>query len=336
MHVIDGSQGEGGGQIFRSSLTLSMCLQKPVHIKNIRAGRRKPGLLRQHLACLRAGRDICGAEISGDELGAMEVVFKPGRVRPGEYRFAIGSAGSTSLVFQTILLPLLLCDGASEVCLEGGTHNPNAPSFDFIDRAFLPLISKMGYRAETELERFGFYPAGGGRWRARIQPVQQLKSLDLPDRGAVLQQEALVTSSHIPAHIAERELQKIRDKCHWPEQSLHRRQVESAGPGNIVSLRVVSEQVAEVIEAVGEKQLTAERVAGRAVKALNQYLAADVPVGEHLADQLVLPMVLGKGGHFRTQQPSQHLLTNIDVIHQFTDIQVKLEQQSDLTWTVSV
>ncbi|WP_346838426.1 RNA 3'-terminal phosphate cyclase [Microbulbifer sp. SAOS-129_SWC] len=336
MLVIDGSQGEGGGQIFRSSLTLSMCLQKPVRITNIRAGRSRPGLLRQHLACLRAGRDICDAEISGDELGSAEVVFKPGRVRPGEYRFAIGSAGSTSLVFQTILLPLLLSDAASEVCLEGGTHNPHAPSFDFIDRAFLPLVAQMGYRVAVELEHFGFYPAGGGRWRARIEPLQEPKPLDLPDRGAVLREEALVTSAHIPGHIAERELQKIHDKCHWPQENLCRREVDSAGPGNIVSLRVVSEHVAEVIEVVGEKQLSAERVAGRAVRALSQYLAAGVPVGEHLADQIVLPMVLGKGGCFRTLKPSQHLLTNIDVIRQFSGIEVKVQRENGLAWSVSV
>lgn len=336
MIVIDGSQGEGSGQIFRSSLTLSMCLGEPVHIKNIRAGRRKPGLLRQHLACLRAGREICGAQISGDELGSTEVRFEPGRVRAGEYRFAIGSAGSTSLVFQTVLPPLWLADGVSEVCLEGGTHNGSAPSFDFIQQAFLPLLAQMGYRAEVELDRFGFYPAGGGQWRARIQPARELKPLHLTSRGPIVSSEAVVTSSQLRGHIPERELQQIHKKCHWPAERLHRRDVDSAGPGNIVSLRVASEQVTEVIEVVGEKQLSAERVAGRAVKALKQYLAADVPVGEHLADQLLLPMVLGRGGQFRTQKPSQHLLTNIEVIRQITGAEIKLEQQNDLAWTVTV
>lgn len=336
MLVIDGSQGEGGGQIFRSSLTLSMCLQKPVRIKNIRAGRSKPGLLRQHLACLRASQAICAAEVSGDELGSTEVVFKPGEVKSGEYRFAIGSAGSTSLVFQTILLPLLLADGVSEVCLEGGTHNHHAPSFDFIEKSFLPLMEKMGYRAEAELERFGFYPAGGGQWRARIQPVRELEALELTDRGAILKNEAVATSSQIPGHIAERELRQIRKKCHWPEENLHQREVNSAGPGNIVSLRVASEHTTEVIEVVGEKRLSSERVAGRAVKALNRYLEANVPVGEHLADQIVLPMVLGKGGRFRTQEPSLHLMTNIEVIRQLTGAQVKVQKESDHAWTISV
>ncbi|MFC6922513.1 RNA 3'-terminal phosphate cyclase [Microbulbifer taiwanensis] len=335
MLVIDGSQGEGGGQIFRTSLTLSMCLQKPVRIKNIRAGRSKPGLLRQHLACLRAGQAICGAEISGDELGSTEVIFKPGRVVPGEYRFAIGSAGSTSLVFQTVLLPLLLSDGVSEVCLEGGTHNGHAPSFDFIEKSFLPLMAQLGYRAEIELERYGFYPAGGGQWRALIQPVQELKPLDLTSRGALLATEAVVTSAQIPGHIAKRELQQIRKRCHWPEEVLHRRQVESAGPGNIVSLRAFSEQITEVAEVVGEKQLSAERVAGRAAKAMKRYLEADVPVGEHLADQILLPMVLGKGGRFTTLEPSLHLQTNIEVIRQLTGVEVALTKESDFVWSVT-
>lgn len=336
MLVIDGSQGEGGGQIFRSSLTLSMCLQKPVRIENIRAGRSKPGLLRQHLACLRASQAICAAEIAGDELGSTEVVFKPGQVKPGEYRFAIGSAGSTSLVFQTVLLPLLLADGVSEVCLEGGTHNGHAPSFDFIEKSFLPLMAKMGYGAEAELERFGFYPAGGGQWRARIQPVRELQPLHLTDRGAVLKNKAVATSAQIPGHIAERELRQIRKKCHWPEESLHQREVDSAGPGNLVSLRVASEHITEVIEVMGEIQLSSERVAGRAVKALNRYLQANVPVGEHLADQILLPMVLGKGGRFRTQKPSLHLMTNIEVIRQLTGVEVKVQKESDLAWTISV
>lgn len=336
MLIIDGSQGEGGGQIFRSSLTLSLCLQQPVRIKNIRAGRRKPGLLRQHLACLRVGRDISDAQITGDALGSTDVVFEPGRVKPGKYPLAIGSAGSTSLVFQTVLLPLLLADGESELCLEGGTHNGSAPSFDFIQLAFLPLMARMGYRAQVALERFGFYPAGGGRWRAQLQPARQLQPLHLTSRGDLMKREAVVTSARIAAHVAERELQQIHKKCHWPAEELHQRQVESAGPGNIVSLRVFSQQVTEVIEEVGEKGLSAERVAGRAATELKRYLQSGVPVGEHLADQLLLPMVLGKGGSFTTLQPSAHLLTNIAVIRQFTGADVKVERESELAWRVTV
>lgn len=336
MIVIDGSQGEGGGQIFRTSLTLAMCLGKTVRFENIRAGRGKPGLLRQHLTCLRAAQAICKADIAGDELGSMEVTFKPGMVAAGKYRFAVGSAGSTSLVLQTVLLPLLFANAASEVYLEGGTHNGYAPSYDFIEACFLPVIARMGYRVETELDRYGFYPAGGGAWRVLIYPMEAATKFDLTARGEVLSQLAVATSSHIPEHITERELAQVQKKCLWSGDQLQQRIVDSAGPGNMVSLRVKSEHVTEVVEVVGEKQLSAERVAGRAIKAMKTYLDAGVPVGEYLADQLLLPMVLAKGGQFKTLSLSQHFLTNIEVIKQLMDVDIKVEQEGDHIWLVSV
>lgn len=340
MTIIDGSQGEGGGQIFRTSLTLSMCLGKAVCIENIRAGRTKPGLLRQHLTCLRAAQEICGAEITGDELGSMEVTFNPGKVKAGQYRFAVGSAGSTSLVFQTVLLPLLFAGGfageTSEIYLEGGTHNGYAPSYDFIEACFLPVIARMGYKVDVELDRYGFYPAGGGAWKIRIHPMQGVAKLDLMERGAVVRQLAVAMSSQIPEHITERELAEVQKKCLWSGDQLQQRIVDSVGPGNMVSLRVESDHVTEVVEVVGEKQLSAERVAGRAIKAIKTYLDAGVPVGEHLADQLLLPMVLAKGGQFKTLSPSQHLLTNVEVIKQLMDVEVEVKQESEHVWNVSV
>ena len=336
MIVIDGSQGEGGGQIFRTSLTLAVCLSQPVRIENIRAGRNKSGMLRQHLTCLRAAQAICDAEVAGDELGSMEVTFKPGTVKAGEYRFAVGSAGSTSLVFQTVLLPLLFADTTSEIYLEGGTHNGYAPSYDFIEACFLPVIARMGYKAEVELDRYGFYPAGGGAWEVRIHPMQGVAKLDLTERGDVLSQLAIATSSKIPEHITERELAQVQKKCLWSGDQLQQRIVDSVGPGNIISLRVESEHVTEIVEVVGEKQLSAERVAGRAINAIKTYLDADVPVGEHLADQLLLPMVLAKGGQFKTLSPSQHFLTNVEVIKQLMGVDVRVEQESEHVWHVSV
>jgi RNA 3'-terminal phosphate cyclase (ATP) len=336
MVVIDGSQGEGGGQIFRSSLTLAMCLGEPVCIENIRARRTKPGLLRQHLTCLRAAQKISNAEVSGDELGSMEVRFIPGTVEAGEYRFAVGSAGSTSLVFQTVLLPLLFAGKTSEIVLEGGTHNGYAPSYDFIESCFLPVIAQMGYRAEVELNRYGFYPAGGGAWKVKLHPMQAVAKLDLVERGEVMNQYAVATSSQLPKHITERELQQVKKKCLWSNDQLHQRLVDSVGPGNMISLRVISEHVTEVVEAVGEKKLSAERVAGRAINAIKTYLDAGVPVGEHLADQLLLPMVFAKGGQFKTLLPSAHFLSNIEVIKQFMDVSVRVEQESKYVWLVTV
>ncbi|MGI9295025.1 MAG: RNA 3'-terminal phosphate cyclase [Pseudomonadales bacterium] len=334
--VIDGSQGEGGGQIFRTALSLAVCLGRPVRIENIRAGRNKPGLLRQHLACLRAAQRICEAQVTGAELGSASVLFVPGSIKAGEYRFAIGSAGSTTLVFQTVLLPLLLADGVSELYLEGGTHNGMAPSYDFIEQCFLPVMEKMGCQVEVQLERYGFYPAGGGAWRVRIYPAQNIGALTLLERGKQVDQSAVATSSRIPEHVTARELRQVQKKCYWSEASLQQRLVESAGPGNILSLRVDMEHVTEVCESVGELNVSAERVAGRAVRDLKRYLAAGVPVGKYLADQLVLPMALGKGGSFLTRKPSQHLLTNIDVIAQLTGVEIRLNEINKDCWEVLV
>ena len=179
MIVIDGSAGEGGGQILRSSLALSLVTGKPFRIENIRAGRTKPGLLRQHLTALAAATQIGKAKVEGAVLGSKIVSFTPRGVTPGDYHFAVGTAGSATLVLQTVLPALMLASGPSTLVLEGGTHNPSAPPFDFISKAFLPILNRMGPCIKVELERYGFYPAGGGRFRVSINPAAQLSPIDL-------------------------------------------------------------------------------------------------------------------------------------------------------------
>ncbi len=336
MIVVDGSQGEGGGQIFRTTLTLAMCTGQSVRIENIRAGRNKPGLLRQHLTCLNAAKAICGARVSGDALGSQTVTFVPGPVRSGEYHFAVGSAGSTTLVFQTVFLPLALSQGVSELYLEGGTHNGMAPSVDYIKHSFLPVLAKLGWNAEIELERYGFYPAGGGAWRVRIQPATSIQPLTLLQRSEITSLQAVAISANLPGHIAERELEHVRKRCRWPETDLHQQHVTSVGQGNIVSLRLMMPELTAVFETTGTKGLSAERVAGKAVKAMRDYLSSDAMVCEHLADQLILPMVLGRGGSFTTAEVSLHLSTNIDVVRQLTGVEIRLEQQGEQCWRVDV
>ncbi|MEJ2612029.1 MAG: RNA 3'-terminal phosphate cyclase [Candidatus Thiodiazotropha sp.] len=335
MIEIDGSLGEGGGQILRTTLSLAICLGLNVRVYNIRAGRSRPGLMRQHLVCLRAAKEICGAQVTGDELGSTEISFVPGVVKAGRYHFAIGSAGSTTLVFQTILIPLLLANGMSEVYLEGGTHNGMAPSFDFINHCFLPVISSMGCRVEVALEAYGFYPSGGGRWRVRIYPMVETMPMVLIDRGDIVSQYAVVTSANIPAHVGERELGHVKKRCLWSEASLIQRHVKSVGSGNILSLRVMSEALTEIFESVGEKNVRSERVAGRAVRDMMRYIKADVPVGEHLADQIILPMMFG-GGRFRSLEPSQHLLTNMTLIEHLTGVNISVVKLEKDRWEVNV
>jgi RNA 3'-terminal phosphate cyclase (ATP) len=332
---VDGAQGEGGGQILRTTLSLSVCMGLAMRINNIRAARARPGLLRQHLTCLKAMRKISQAEVSGDVLGSSEVVFSPGDITPGEYHFAIGSAGSTTLVFQTILMPLLLANGVSEVVFEGGTHNGMAPSFDFIDHCFLPAIASIGCRVETKFEKYGFYPSGGGCWRARIYPMKEVTALKLCERGQIVSQYATAISANIPSYVNERELAHVKKRCQWPDTSLHREHVKSVGAGNILSLRITSEASTEMFESVGEKGVSSERVAARAVRNMNRYVKANVPVGEYLADQLILPTMLG-GGVFRTLQPSQHLLTNREVVQQLTDINIDLTEVGKDCWEVTI
>jgi len=293
-------------------------------------------LLRQHLTCLRAAQEICGAHVTGNELGSSTVTFMPSTIKAGNYRFSVGSAGSGTLVFQTVLLPLLLAREPSELLLEGGTHNGMAPSVDFITQCFLPQLEKMGFKVETELKQYGFYPAGGGVWKVTINPVTDVFPLQLLERGDRIKETAVAMSSRIPEHVTERELRQVKKKCQWSEASLVQKLVKSVGPGNILSLQVETENITEVFESIGEKNVSAEQVAGRAIRDLQRYLATDVPVAEHLADQLLLPMALGKGGVFRTLKPSLHLLTNIDVIQKMSNVEITLEEITEDCWEVVV
>ncbi len=337
MITINGAQGEGGGQIFRTALTLSMCLKQPVRIENIRAGRQKPGLLRQHLACLNAAKAISNAEVEGDHLGSQTVSFRPGKIQAGDYHFAVGSAGSTTLIFQVVLLPLLMAERASTVQFEGGTHNGMAPSFDFIEHSFLPILSTLGCNIEVALEQYGFYPVGGGRWQASIEPLQEtIKPLTLVDRGKLLGHQAVAISSKIPEHVGARELAQVQQECGWSQAQLHQKTVHSMGPGNVMYLLKKMSNSTAVFTAFGEKRVKAEQVARKAIESFMEFNQSRATVCEHLADQLILPLALGQGGVFRTTKPSMHLRTNIDVVQQMTGVHIDVSQIDDTTWEVNL
>ncbi|HKI04500.1 MAG TPA: RNA 3'-terminal phosphate cyclase [Thermoanaerobaculia bacterium] len=325
MLELDGSMGEGGGQILRSSLALSMMTGTPVRIHDIRARRARPGLMRQHLTAVQAAARVSGARVAGAEVGSREITFAPDEVRSGEYRFDIGTAGSTTLILQTLLPALLHASGPSTLVLEGGTHNPQAPPFDFLDRSFLPLVRRMGARVEAALERPGFYPAGGGRMRVRIDPAAGLTGLELLERGEIRGRRATAVLSRLPGHIAERELRHVARETGWHPSALEVREVDSPGPGNILLLEVESEAVTEVFAGFGEKGVPAEEVADRALRELRRYLDAGVPVGEHLADQLLLPLALAGSGTFATLPLSLHATTQVELIPRFLDVRIEVE-----------
>jgi RNA 3'-terminal phosphate cyclase (ATP) len=302
MLTIDGSRGEGGGQIFRTSLTLSLVTGTPFRIERIRAGRAKPGLMRQHLTALEAAAAVGDAEVDGAVVGGQEVVFRPKRLRPGTYRFAVGTAGSAGLVLQTILVPLVLARAPSRLTLEGGTHNPAAPPFEFLTEALLPLLRRMGADVDARLERAGFYPAGGGRMTIDVTDRGSLGALHLVRRGRTVRRRARALVSRLSRQIADRELALIRSRLGWDGEELEAVVLSEgmAGPGNVVLLSIESEQVVEVFTGFGEIGVRAEAVAERVAEEARRYLAADVPVGPHLADQLLLPMALAGGSAFRT------------------------------------
>ena len=331
---IDGSHGEGGGQIVRSSLALSLVTGKPFAIDNIRAGRKKPGLMRQHLTAIRAAAQVGQASLEGDAIGSRQLTFTPGDITPGDYHFSIGTAGSTTLVLQTVLPALCIARGESKLTLEGGTHNMFAPPFDFLEKAYLPLVCRMGPKIDATLHRPGFYPAGGGCFTVNVKPAELLGPLELIERGAITNRRVRGIVANLPDHIARRECETIAKKTSWDESCFAIENVNgSRGPGNVVIIELESSLVTEVITGFGKAGVKAEGVATQALQEARHYIQADVPVGEHLADQIMLPMAIGAwqgtgGGSFRTLGLSLHSKTHIEIIQKFLEVQIKVEQHA--------
>lgn len=337
MLTIDGSYGEGGGQILRTALGLSLVTGTPFRIEKIRAGRKRPGLMRQHLTAVNAAQQLSRAEVEGAVIGSQQLTFKPGKTTAGEYTFSVGTAGSATLVLQTVLPALLTASQPSILTLEGGTHNPYAPPYDFLERAFLPLISRMGPKLEAKLDRYGFYPAGGGRFSVRIEPVAKLTAYDLRERGAIQTRKAHAIVSALPAEVGERELKIVKQRLTWEDSYCGVVEVSnSRGPGNALTIELACEHVTELFTGFGERGVRAEKVAEETVREVRRYLAADVPVGEYLTDQLLVPMALAGSGSFVSVGLSRHATTNIEVIEKFLDVEISVKEQRKGAWLVEV
>ncbi len=335
MLTIDGSFGEGGGQILRTALSLSMVTGTPFRIIKIRSGRKKPGLLRQHLTAVEAAAQVSGARVTGGSLGSGEISFHPGPIRPGKYRFSIGSAGSATLVFQTILPPFLLAKEPAFFTFEGGTHNPWAPPFDFVTKCFLPLIERMGPQTSTRLHRIGFFPAGGGKFDFEITPSGKLQRLDILDRGKVLSMQAEIFFNAIPGNVADREAKVLQENLELDRDQIRIQEAKnSPGPGNAIVLEIRSENITEIISGFGKRGVRAEKVAQEVVREALEYLESNVPVGIHLADQIILPLAMAGGGGFITGKPSMHFLTNVEIIRIFLGKKISCKQISGKRWRV--
>ena len=337
MITIDGSFGEGGGQILRTSLALALVTQKPFRIERIRAGRKSPGLLPQHLAAVNAAAQAGCAEVKGADLNSRELTFEPQAVAAGRYHFAVGTAGSATLVLQTVLPALMIADAPSVLVLEGGTHNSFAPPFDFLEKTFLPLLNEMGPRVTARLERHGFYPAGGGRFVIEITPTPRLCPIEVSERGTVTRRAARALVARLPRQIGERELMVIGSKLAWRGEWLRVEEIEeSRGPGNCVMIEIECERLTEVFTAFGARGVRAEAVAEQAVQQALAYLAADAAADEYLADQLLLPMALAGGGTFTAACLSLHATTNMEVIRKFLDVEFTSEPTEGRGWRVEV
>lgn len=335
MLTLDGSLGEGGGQVLRTSLALSAITGTPFALENIRANRSRPGLARQHLTCVRAAAEICGATVEGAEMRSTRIVFRPGAVKPGAYAFSIGTAGSANLVLQTVLPPLMLAEAPSLVSVDGGTHNDKSPPFHFLEKVFAPQLRRMGIGLTLELERYGFFPAGGGRVTMQVEPGP-LTPLSLPERGHVTTLRPRAVVSALPRKVGRRELTELADHLGLGKRYGTVEEVEDpVGPGNVLMVEVICQHVTELFTGFGAKGLPAEKLAKALAREVQRWLHANVPVGPYLADQLLLPLALAGGGHFKTVAPDPHTPTNAAVIQRFLDVSIHIAEKRD-GWHVDV
>jgi len=325
---IDGSFGEGGGQILRTSLALSSLLKRPLKIKNIRAKRKNPGLAAQHLTCINSLTEVCRAHTEGAHLRSTFLLFNPTTLpQPGSrFSFDIETAGSVSLLFHA-LYPVFLYSGGGELTLTGGTHVEWSPPFEHIKWAFAPALGWFGGSVDVELLRAGFYPRGGGIIRAKISPLQELAPIQMLKRGKVETLLCRIVLAKLPEHIARRQEKTLREALSGHNLRFVHLRPPAAGPGNSVSIQIVAQNCYALFSSLGRKGKPAEEVAREVTFAVERFLSTTATVDEHLADQLLLPAALARGkSRFLCPRVTQHLLTNAHVIKRFLDVDIRISE----------
>lgn len=333
--------GEGGGQVLRSALVLSTITGKAFRMENIRAGRKKPGLAAQHLACVHGAARISNARITGDRAGSGEVSFAPQRVRPGQYSFRIRTAGSAALLAQTVALPLALAGEASRLTLGGGTHVPWSPTVGYIADVWAPALDALGLRFSTELTKAGYYPKGGGELELTVPPARRpLMPLDAEARASLHGLAARITISRLPEEVARRCRERadalLAANGLFAEWEILR--LPAASPGVCLELVANFGLLSAGFSALGERGKPAGKLAEEAVAALAGFLASGAAVDAHLADQLVVPLALTPGeSRFSTNKLTSHLLTVVEVVGLFLpEVAVRAEGQPGGPGTVYV
>jgi len=329
---IDGSLGEGGGQVLRSSLTLSILTGKALHMNNIRARRSKPGLGHQHLNAVQAAAAVSKARVEGDRLGSQTLTFHPGEIQSGRYSFDIGTAGSTSLVLQTIFLPLSRAGSATTVVITGGTHVPWSPSFHYLALHWMEFMRRCGFEALLDLDQAGFYPRGGGKIQATLRPADTILPLRIKARGELKRIQGISMVSNLDWEIASRQKRQARQRIsEWGQDfdrlvKIKNLQAPSPGKGTMLLLLAEFEHGQCCYFGLGEKGKPAERVADEAVDALQAFLQSGAAIDQYLADQLLLPLALAEqASELHTSQVTQHLATNAEVLRAFVDVKIEIQ-----------
>ncbi len=331
MIEIDGSYGEGGGQILRTALSLSCLTGRPFRIVDIRKGRKKPGLMPQHLVSVRAARMVSNASVSGDEKGSTELTFSPAGLRCGDFALDIGTAGSVPLVMQTIVLPLLFAGGRSRVELQGGTHVPFSPSYHYLAEVFSPMLSRLGAFVQFGIGSYGFYPRGGGSVTAEIRAAGGLKPLELEERGKLLRIRGYSAVGNLPLSIAERQrataLELIRDRLHGRVPvEVKLLSVPTQGRGTFIFLLAEYENVRAGFTSLGALGKRAEQVGEEAAREFIAHHGTSAALDPHLADQVVSHLALAEGvSSFTTSAITAHLLTNLWAAAQFRPFRYSVE-----------
>lgn len=324
---IDGSFGEGGGQILRTALSLSCCLKRPFRLFNIRKGRKKPGLMPQHIVAVKASAEISRAEVKGVGQGSTELLFYPKEIRGGEYHFYIGTAGSICLVLQTILPSLISSSVKSFVTLKGGTHVPFSPSFNYLSEVFLPIIEKIGIKARLDIESYGFYPKGGGLIRAELSPVSKINPLRVEDRGEIKEIRGYSCVANLPLSISERQRDAFKRKMkpYGFPVNIELCSVPSPGEGTFLFVKIISEHSIAGFTSLGARGKRAEAVGIEAAEEVIGFLHKDSAFDSHLPDQIVLYLALCKERSvITTSEITEHLLTNLWVISKFIDFKYSI------------
>jgi RNA 3'-terminal phosphate cyclase (ATP) len=327
MIEIDGSLGEGGGQILRSALTLSLMTKQDFRVVNIRSKRKEPGLRPQHLKAVQAAAKVSEASVEGAKIGSQHIFFSPGDIKAGNYRFDIGTAGSASLVFQTLMLPLSTALASSTVSIRGGTHVPWSPCFHYLDLNYLPFIWKLGLDAHLRMVKAGFYPRGGGELRAAIEPTKNLLPMNMMDRGRLLEIRGISSVSKLSRNIAIRQRRQVIGRLgrRFPLNDIRIVEFPALSPGSLILLLAEFEHSLVCYFALGQKGKSADKVADQAIREFEDFIATDGVIDQYMADQLLLPLAFAVGpSKFRTSKITRHLTTNAEVIRAFLPVKIHI------------